>query len=62
VDREEPPHVHVERDRKRAKFWLTPISLAWQRRFSAHELRRIDALIDEHYETLMEAWYEYFDR
>ncbi len=23
-DREEPPHVHVERDRQTAKFWLQP--------------------------------------
>jgi hypothetical protein len=26
-DREEPPHVHVERDEKVAKFWLDPVRL-----------------------------------
>ena len=26
-DREEPPHVHVERDRQTAKFWLQPVRL-----------------------------------
>jgi len=26
-DREEPPHVHVERDDNIAKFWLDPIRL-----------------------------------
>jgi Domain of unknown function (DUF4160) len=27
-DREEPPHVHVERDATVAKFWLDPVRLA----------------------------------
>lgn len=26
-DRDEPPHVHVEREDKIAKFWLDPIRL-----------------------------------
>ncbi|HEV2177470.1 MAG TPA: DUF4160 domain-containing protein [Terriglobia bacterium] len=26
-DRDEPPHVHVERDDKVAKFWLAPVRL-----------------------------------
>lgn len=26
-DRHEPPHVHVERDEKVAKFWLRPVRL-----------------------------------
>jgi hypothetical protein len=26
-DRTEPPHVHVEREDKRAKFWLKPVRL-----------------------------------
>ncbi|MCK6486466.1 MAG: DUF4160 domain-containing protein [Phycisphaerae bacterium] len=28
-DRREPPHVHVDRDAYTAKFWLTPVELAW---------------------------------
>jgi len=27
---EEPPHVHVERDRNEAKFWLDPVRLTEQ--------------------------------
>ena len=27
----EPPHIHVERDRCTAKFWLDPIQLARSR-------------------------------
>lgn len=37
----EPPHVHVQRDRSLAKFWLDPVRLAGSRRFPAYELRRI---------------------
>ncbi|MEL7054407.1 MAG: DUF4160 domain-containing protein [Cyanobacteria bacterium J06588_5] len=24
-DRDEPPHVHIERDSDEAKYWLTPV-------------------------------------
>ena len=27
-DRNEPPHVHIERERKTAKFWLSPVRIA----------------------------------
>lgn len=27
-DRHEPPHVHIERDRSKAKYWLEPVGLA----------------------------------
>ena len=33
-DRDEPPHVHVERDDCEAKFWLDPVRLERSRRFS----------------------------
>jgi len=26
-DRDEPPHVDIERENKRAKFWLNPVRL-----------------------------------
>jgi hypothetical protein len=31
-DADEPPHVHVERDKDKAKFWLDPRKVADQRR------------------------------
>lgn len=40
----EPPHVHVERGEREAKFWLRPeVYLAYKDDFSARELREIDA-------------------
>jgi len=29
-DRDEPMHVHVDRDEKSAKFWLAPLAEAWR--------------------------------
>lgn len=57
----EPPHIHVKRDRQAAKFWLEPIALAKNHGFPDHELNRIEALVREHLQTLMESWHEFFD-
>jgi hypothetical protein len=60
-DRDEPPHVHVEREDSLAKFWLDPIRLQRSRGFNRVELRRIQRLIDDNHMQLLEAWHGYFD-
>ena len=60
-DKGEPPHIHVERDRRVAKFWLNPVVLVKNRGFPGHELTRIARLVRHHETTLLEAWHEYFD-
>ena len=37
----EPPHVHVRRDRQIAKFWLDPLRLARNGGLPQHEINRI---------------------
>lgn len=59
-DRFEPPHVHVERENKVAKFWLAPVRLQSSGGFRAHEIQDIHRLIEEHEQEFLEAWYEYF--
>jgi hypothetical protein len=59
-DRNELPHVHVERDDKTAKFWLEPIRLESNRGFSRAELGRIQRLLTKHQRELIGAWYDYF--
>jgi hypothetical protein len=59
-DRDEPPHVHVERDDKVAKFWLDPLRLQSNKGFARAELRRVQQLLSEHQQELIEAWHEYF--
>ncbi|HET6889679.1 MAG TPA: DUF4160 domain-containing protein [Pyrinomonadaceae bacterium] len=61
-DRNEPPHVHVERDNNVAKFWLDPVSLQWSGGFNRTELGRIQKLVTEHQANLLEAWNAYFGR
>jgi hypothetical protein len=39
----EPPHIHVEREDKRAKFWLSPVRLHGGAGFGRPELSRIPA-------------------
>lgn len=56
----EPPHIHVQRDRALAKFWLAPVALASSSGFSARELKRIEQLVSESREEFEEAWREFF--
>jgi Domain of unknown function (DUF4160) len=59
-DRVEPPHVHVERDDLSVKFWLAPFRLGDNEGFKKAELRRIERLVREHREELIEGWYRAF--
>ena len=55
----EPPHVHVDRDDRSAKFWLQPVALARNLGFAAHELRDLRGLIERNRKKLLEAWHGY---
>jgi len=59
-DKEEPQHIHVEREDRVAKFWLDPVRLQRNGGFSREEVSRIQKVILEHRELLREAWNEYF--
>lgn len=55
----EPPHIHVQRERFLAKFWLDPVALAGSKRFASHELRTMQKYVEENREKLLEAWHEH---
>jgi hypothetical protein len=59
-DRDEPEHVHVERDENLAKFWLDPVRLERSDGFSGRELRTLQRIVEEHEVELIKAWHEYF--
>ena len=59
-DSSEPPHVHVQREKMVAKFWLDPVFLEKPGGFKSHELNKIGSLVQEHREVLLERWHEYF--
>lgn len=60
-DRNEPPHVHVERDREEAKFWLSPVRLQNNKGFSRTEINNIQKLVEENQEQLLVGWNDFFN-
>lgn len=55
-DLNEPIHVHVRSGRNQAKFWVSPIGIAWTRGYRAHELTEIERIIRENEETIHDIW------
>lgn len=62
LDRGEPPHVHVRRENKVAKFWLDPVALERAGGLSRVELNVVAKLVNEHRDSLLEQWNEFFGR
>jgi len=60
ADGDEPPHVQIERERNKAKFWLDPVRLQNSGGYSRNELNRIQRLIEENQDRLLRSWYDYF--
>ena len=59
-DRDEPAHVHVEREDRLAKFWLDPVRLQRSGGFTRAEIAETLRILTRHRGDLMEAWNEYF--
>ena len=59
-DRDEPRHVHVEREDNMAKFWLEPVRLQESGGFRGSELRRIESMVEQHSVELVRAWDDFF--
>ena len=59
-DRDEPIHVHVEREDNIAKFWIEPVRLQRSGGFRRPEIIRIARIIGENRTEIVEAWHEYF--
>lgn len=57
----EPAHIHVERDRHEAKFWLNPeVQLAYNNGYSASTLRVLVGMIEANRDLIQRAWNEFF--
>ena len=52
LDYGEPPHIHVQREKMVAKFWLDPLTLQKVGGFRPAELNKIAKLITENQEHL----------
>lgn len=55
----EPPHVHVETAENAAKFWLSPVSLAWAVGYNSREIRQLRELVEANAALFLEKWYEH---
>ena len=60
LDREEPVHVHVEKDDAYAKYWLKPVRLARSRGFRQHELTELRKLVQRHEKLFASRWNAFF--
>lgn len=52
----EPPHVHVTKEGKEAKFWLNPVKAGREGRFRKNDLRDIERIIEDNLQFLLNAW------
>ncbi len=59
-DRDEPAHIHIEREDKIAKVWLEPVRLQSSGGFSRAEISRVLKNIEEKKQMMMEAWNDFF--
>ncbi len=59
-DRDEPAHVHIEREDKVAKFWLDPVRLQNSGGFSRNEIVKLHGLVEQNKDDFLRAWHEYF--
>jgi hypothetical protein len=55
-----PPHIHIEKNRGTAKFFLKNAELAKSKRFNAKELSEIRNIIMENLELFKTKWDERF--
>ena len=63
-ENDEPPHVHVERDRgsSTAKFWIRPVEFAKSHGFSMVQLRAIRQIVEGMEAQIEKAWRDHFGR
>jgi hypothetical protein len=59
-DQDEPLPIHVEREGKIAKFWLDPVRLQRSGGFNSIDIGRVQKIVEECHQKLVEAWNEYF--
>ena len=51
----EPAHIHVQRDEQLAKFWAQTVALAASTGFPAHELRKLEGIVQDNQQRFLEA-------
>ncbi|HLC16029.1 MAG TPA: DUF4160 domain-containing protein [Thermodesulfovibrionia bacterium] len=60
-DKSEPPHIHIEREDKTAKFWLVPVRLHNSRGLTLREINKLHKVVEHNRENFLRVWHEYFN-
>lgn len=56
----EAVHIHVRNADGEAKFWLTPVSVAYSHGFGARTLRELANVVEDNLGLIERAWHEHF--
>ena len=59
-DINEPPHIHVIREKNVTKIWLNTLKVEYNRGYGKTKLNRIVRLTEKNQRRLLEVWYEHF--
>jgi ribosome-binding factor A len=54
----EPMHVHVTKDGAEAKVWMSPLVLAWSKKYRDHEIRELLDIVAANRAVIESAWNE----
>jgi hypothetical protein len=60
LDRFEPPHIHIRKDRKETKIWLERLAVARNKRCTEKELNELLDVVRDHQQAFLEKWHEHF--
>lgn len=55
----EPPHIHVALNDCECKYWLDPVRLAANRGMPPADIRKVERLVYENLNLLMEKYHEF---
>jgi len=59
----EPIHIHAVYSGKNSKFWIVPeIKLADNKDMNSKELKKLETILNENKEKIVEAWNEFESR
>ncbi len=58
ADLDEPIHIHVTKDGKEVKFWVSPISCVNSGGLSHQDLRRAEDLVHKYLDDILGLWHE----
>lgn len=58
----EPIHIHIRKENNYAKFWINPLSIAYNVGFNKNELSKIKAIIFSNQDKIKESWNEHFTK